>query len=68
MLNNIKAEMARHGISKEELAIKLGISRRTLTNWICENTELPASALIQMSRMFKCSTDYLLGLKNNEAS
>lgn len=57
---NIDAERARKGISKEALAKKLGVTRKTLFNWM-DNGNIPASALIQMADTFGCSIDYLLG-------
>lgn len=57
---NIDAERARHGMSANELSQKLGVSRKTLYNWIA-NGSIPANALIQMADIFNCSVDYLLG-------
>lgn len=57
---NIEAERARHGFSAEELARTLGVSRKTLYNWIASGS-IPASALVKMSELFECSIDYLLG-------
>ena len=57
---NIEAERARNGISKDTMADNLGVSRKTLYNWI-DKGNIPTSALIQMADMFNCSIDYLLG-------
>lgn len=57
---NIEAERARRNISKDSLAEQLGVSRKTLFNWM-HNGNIPVSALIQMADMFSCSIDYLLG-------
>lgn len=57
---NIDAERARRGMSADELANKLGVSRKTLYNWTASGN-IPSSALVQMADMFKCSIDYLLG-------
>lgn len=56
---NIDAERARAGMSKEELAERLGVSRKTLYNWMSEG-KIPQSALETMSKMFGSSIDYLL--------
>ena len=58
---NIEAERARRGISREMLASEIGVSRKTLYNWI-ENGKIPESALVKMADFFGCSIDYLLGL------
>lgn len=57
---NIDAERARNGISNDNLAEKLGVSRKTLYNWM-DKGNIPTSALIQMADTFGCSIDYLLG-------
>ncbi len=59
---NIEAERARGRMTKEELAARLGISPRTYTNYIKGNTPIPSDVLLDMSRLFHCTTDYLLGL------
>lgn len=60
MLRNIEAERVRKGFSKEELAKKLNISVKTYYNWINEETDVPSSALIRMSKMFGVEIGYLL--------
>lgn len=57
---NIEAERARNGISNDALAEKLGVSRKTLYNWM-DKGNIPTSALIRMADAFGCSIDYLLG-------
>ena len=60
MLRNIEAERVRNGYTKEEMASRLGVSIKTYYNWINGETDVPSSALMKMSGMFKTSTDYLL--------
>ena len=57
---NIEAERARNGVSNDTLAVELGVSRKTLFNWI-ERGNIPSSALVKMADLFNCSIDYLLG-------
>lgn len=57
---NIEAERARKGMSQDELAEKLGVTRKTIFNW-AQNGNIPASALVGMADLFGCSIDYLLG-------
>lgn len=57
---NIDAERARMGISNDALAERLGVSRKTLYNWI-DKGNIPTTALVQMADTFNCSIDYLLG-------
>lgn len=59
---NIDAERARKGISNDTLAAELGVSRKTLYNWM-DKGNIPTSALIQMADTFNCTIDYLLGVE-----
>lgn len=68
MFPNIDAERARNGWSKAEFARRMGVSYSTLKNWMCGKTDIPSSKIIEMAELFHCSTDYLMGLRNNSAS
>ena len=57
---NIEAERARRGISNDSFAEEMGVSRKTIFNWM-EKGNIPTSALIRMADIFGCSIDYLLG-------
>lgn len=57
---NIDAERARKGISNDRLAEDLGVTRKTLYNWLNKGN-IPLSALVHMADMFGCTIDYLLG-------
>lgn len=57
---NIDAERVRKGMSNDNLAEQLGVSRKTLYNWM-DKGNIPTSVLIQMADTFDCSIDYLLG-------
>ena len=57
---NIDAERARHGLSLEGLAAELGVSRKTVYNWMTSGN-IPQRALLKMSDLFDKSIDYLLG-------
>ncbi len=57
---NIEAERARRGLTTEELAEKLGVSRKTYYNWISQG-KVPMNKVQQLSELFSVSTDYLLG-------
>lgn len=60
MLSSIEAERVRHGLTKEQLAAELGVSVKTYYNWIKEETDVPSSALLKMSKMFETTMDYLM--------
>ena len=56
---NIAAEQARRNMTQEEFAEKLGVTRKTLYNWV-KNGNIPRSKLEAMADLFNVSTDYLL--------
>ena len=60
---NIEAERARNGFSVTSLSNQLGISDKTYRNWQAPNGDIPASKLLEMSKLFDCSIDYLLGIQ-----
>lgn len=55
---NIDAERARAGMSQEQLAERLGVTRKTLWNW--EASGIPADKLELMSKLFEVTPEYLL--------
>lgn len=57
---NIAAERARQGMTVEDLATKLKVTRKTIYNWQ-KVGKIPADKLEQMADLFKCTVDYLLG-------
>ena len=56
---NIEAERVRAGMSKEDLAKELGVTRKTLYNWIISGC-IPQNALDHMASLFNCAADYLI--------
>lgn len=60
MLVNIEAERVRNQLSKEELSEKIGISLKTYYNWVNEETDIPSSALLNLSSLFNTDVGYLL--------
>lgn len=58
---NIEAERARLGLTKEEMAKKLGVSTKTYYNWVRGTNPIPSDALLKLSQLCKSSIDYLLG-------
>lgn len=62
---NIEAERARHGMTKLEFSSSIDVTSKTYQNWQESKTEIPASKIIDMVRLFGVSADYLLGLTAN---
>lgn len=63
---NLEAERARLGLTKEALSAKLRISSKTYLSYVRGDTPIPSDVLERMAGLFKCSTDYLLGLDRQE--
>lgn len=68
MYPNIDAERVRNGMTKAMFAERLGVSYSTLKSWMAGRTDIPASKLIEMTRMFHVKSDYLLGIDNSESA
>lgn len=60
LFRNIEAERVRKGLSKEEVADKIGISLKTYYNWLNGVNPIPSTALIKMANIFNKDIDYLL--------
>ena len=67
MFPNIKAEIARNDLTYKKVAAELNISVNTLKNWMTGHTQIPCSKIIHMSKLFGCTTDYLLGNEQRPA-
>lgn len=50
------------GWSQVELAEKLNVSKQTVSNWENDNIQPSIEMLMRLARIFRISTDYLLGL------
>ena len=64
-MNSIASERVRIGLSQEDLAEKIGLKSRATVASYENGGEIPRSKLVAMTRLFKCSADYLLGLTDN---
>ena len=52
------------GWNQVQLAERLNISKQTVSNWENENIQPSIEMLVRLSKLFRVSTDYLLGLDN----
>ena len=67
MLNEtIRNLRTARGISQVDLASKLGITKQCVSNWENDNILPSIEMLVKISKYFKVSTDYLLGLDNKK--
>ena len=49
------------GMSQEELAEKLNVSRQAVSRWEMGTAQPDVQNLLQISKLFDVTTDYLLG-------
>lgn len=61
MVNSIASERTRMGLSQSQLAEKMGKQRSTIARWESDPLALSGSVLCELSDLFGCSIDYLLG-------
>ena len=64
--NRIKEVRERNGLTQSELAKKLGLTRSGVNAWEMGISIPSAQYLIGLSKLFKVSVDYLLGLNEKE--
>ena len=57
---NIEAERARRGLTNDEVANALGVTRRTYYSWVVKGN-IPQPQVSKLSEFFGVSSDYLLG-------
>lgn len=58
----IKRERLLRGYNQIQLGKLLGVSKQTISNWENNNILPSIEMLVKISKLFKVSTDYLLGL------
>lgn len=61
MVNNIVSERTRIGLTQEQLAERVGVNECSVRRWEKDPTNIRVSKLLELSNLFGCSTDYLLG-------
>ena len=60
LADKIIGERKRLGLSQEELAEKLSVSRQAVSKWESAQSTPDLQRLLQMAELFEVSTDYLL--------
>lgn len=60
----IESERERKGLSRIELgaALTLPVTEITVSEWEKGTTPIPSTQLLNLTKLFRCSADYLLGL------
>ena len=59
---NICSERVRLGLTQSELARAIGVSVNTISCWETGSYEPNSESLKKLTKLFRCSADYLLGL------
>ncbi len=54
-----------HDLVQKEVASYLSIDQRVYSNYETGKREIPTRFVIALAKLYKTSTDYLLGLTNN---
>lgn len=62
MNRNIRSERVRIGLTAKEAAQRIGVHANTLLSWERGESEPDGWDIEQMTSLFGCSADYLLGL------
>lgn len=70
MQNNIAKLRNDLGISRQQLAEKIGVHKNTVINWETGATDMKSTDLVKMAEVFGCGTDEILlpGLEELKAS
>ena len=60
--SRIKELRKAFGLSQVELAIRMEVTKQTISNWENENIQPSVDMLVGLANVFNVTTDYLLGL------
>lgn len=52
------------GWNQVELARRLGVTKQTVSNWENENIQPSIEMLVRLAKLFRVTTDYMLGFEN----
>lgn len=61
----IKLLRLSYSMSQVDLAKKLNVTKQSVSNWENDNIQPSIEMLVNMSKIFSVSTDYLLGLEDH---
>jgi len=61
---NLKAAINKSGMTREQIAEKVGCDTSSITKYYNGDRYPKTDIIIKLAELFKCSTDYLLGVSN----
>ena len=64
--DQIKSMRMASGISQQEMANRLNVSKQSVSNWENDNIVPSVNVLRKICKLFSCSADYLLELSDQE--
>lgn len=65
-IDRLKSLMSQHNTSWSEISKTLGIGKNQLKYWADHNSFPDGNTIIKLSNFFKVSSDYLLGISDND--
>lgn len=64
-MNRIKDLREDSDMTQSELASKLHVRQNTISQYEREERDIPTQILIELSKIFDTTTDYILGISKN---
>jgi len=64
-MNNIRRARFERDMPQKQVAAELGVSQATVSDWEADRARPSSENLIKLSRLFSCTTDYLLGISTS---
>lgn len=63
ILNGVRAEMARRGISQREVAERLSVHHNTVNNWLAGRADPGIDGLIELMRVIGLTDEEILAMR-----
>lgn len=63
-MNRIEQIRKQRNLSRKEIYKYVGICKKTYYSYAVKDKPIPSDKLVRLSKILKCSTDYLLGIKD----
>lgn len=67
-MTNLERILHEKDIKQKEVAVSLGVSAPTVSDWVNGKKNPAGKNLIKLSNLLECTTDYILGVESEDAS